>query len=275
MNRVPARCTWMKMNSIPRVRAIPSARGNFINRRALHLCRMSAVALLCLCNAAAWCGNAAPEAHSELTPDDVEAIKALFTKMADGFAKGDAHSVMQLFANKTSKRHERISECVEREFAQVRYSDVKILAVSADESLTRKRHSVDVTMQMRIIAASAEGDRASSGQAPPDLATTTESFIVQRFEDGSFMLVDSSFFDKLGLKQGVGIVVDAVLAVMALVAALAFWVWMGFESYRARPRNRSWRIVVYGVPVLGALLYFVLKYIPGQMAAPPTLEHSN
>ena len=235
--------------------------------------RVAVVAVACLLSTAAWCGNAAPQAQSELTPDDVEAIKALFTKMATAFSQGDSHAVMLLFANKTSKRREKISESIEREFSQVRYSDVTILAVSADESLTRTRHSVDVTMQMRISDASKDGDKAAASQTPPDFTTTTESFIVQRFEDGSFLLVDSSYFDKLGLKQGVGIIVDGVLAIMALVAALAFWVWMGFEAYRARPRNTVWRTIVYVVPVVGALLFFVLKYMPGQMGATPALEH--
>jgi hypothetical protein len=217
-------------------------------------------------------GTAAPEAKSELTPEELEAVKALFQKMANGFDHGDAHAVAILFVNQTSRRHVRISEGLEREFGEINYSDFTIVSVSPDETLNRKCHSVDVTMRRRIAdrskARAGANAAGNSNTGENEFATTTESFLVQKMDDGAFALIDSPFFDKLGLRQGIGIVVDAVLAIMGLVAALAFWVWMGFAVSWARPRSRFWRGLVYCVPIAGALVFFVVKYMPAQMGAP-------
>ena len=221
-------------------------------------------------------GTAAPAAKSELTPEELEAVKALFQKLADGFNHGDAHAVAILFVNQTSHRHARIAEGLEREFSDISYSDFTILSVSPDETLNRKCHSVDVTLRRRIedrTKARAGAHAAVNANAGAhEFATTTESFIVQKMDDGAFALIDSPFFDKLGLRQGIGIVVDAVLAIMGLIAALAFWVWMGFEASWARPRSRLWRALVYGLPVAGALIFFAAKYMPAQMGGIPKVR---
>jgi hypothetical protein len=213
-------------------------------------------------------GNAAPQANCELKPEELEAIKTLFEKFASAFNQGDAHAVSLLFINRTSHRHAKLLEGLEREFRDTGYSEFTIVTVSPDETLNRIRHSIDVTMRMKIEdrgknKKAANAPAAGSDALPTDqFTTTTEAFIVQKLDDGSFGLIDSSYFDKLGLRQGIGIVADTLLAIMGLVAALAFWVWMGFEVSWARPRSRLWRTLVYLVPVFGAVAFFCIKYLP-------------
>ena len=207
---------------------------------------------------AAVAGTTAPPATSELTPTEVLAIKELFERLADGFKKADTAQILTLFGTHDQKRREKIRENLERELAQIRYVDFTIATVTPDESLGHNRHSVDVAMQM------VTQDLRRPASDKPDPNSTTETFIVHRLENGTFVILDSPFFDKLGLQQGMGMVVDALLAVMGLLAALAFWVWMGFEVHRARPRSTFWRIFVF-VPLLGPLAFFVIKYLPHQL----------
>src|SRR5579862_3861606 len=50
-------------------------------------------------------GTAAPQAKCEMTAEELEAVKALFQKLADAFNRGDAQAVAILFVNRTSHRH--------------------------------------------------------------------------------------------------------------------------------------------------------------------------
>jgi hypothetical protein len=217
-----------------------------------------ALGLFCALQFSVGAGTTAPPATSELTPTEVQAIKELFERLADGFKKADSAQMLTLFGTHDQKRREKIRENLERELAQIRYVDFTIAAVTPDETLGHNRHSVDVAMQM------VTQDLRRPAADKPDPNSTTETFIVQRLENGTFVLLDSPFFDKLGLQQGMGMVVDALLALMGLLAALAFWVWMGFEVHRARPRSTFWRVVVF-VPLIGPLAFFAIKYVPRQI----------
>lgn len=94
--------------------------------------------------------------------------------------------------------------------------------------------------------------------------TISQAFVVQKLDDGSFLLVQSEFFDSLGLRQGVGaLVVEGLLALMALCALMVFTVWMGIDAWRLRPRSRLWRLVV-AIPVIGPAAYFFMVWCPRQ-----------
>ena len=234
---------------------------------ASRLYALLSAALICALSCfTAHAGTTAPVATSDLTDQDVQLIKALLTRLSDGFKKADAAELMTLFGTRDSKRRDRIRENLEHEFQQIRYVDLTISAVTPDETMPHNRHSLDVTMHMITEDLRHPGAADSRSEN-----STTETFIVHRQENGAFVVIDSPFFDKLGLQQGVGLVVDGLLAVMGMIAGLAFWVWMGFEVHRARPRSTFWRALVF-VPVVGALAFFVVKYLPNQLARPPVLE---
>jgi hypothetical protein len=230
--------------------------------RCLRLPFALALTALCL---AAFGGTTAPPATSELTAQDVEIIKELFARLSDGFTKADAAEIITLFGTHDTKRRDKIQENLTREFQQVRYVDFAITSIIPDETMAHNRHSIDVTMHMVT-----EDLRRGGGEAKTE-NSTTETFIVHRQENGSFVLMDSPLFDKLGLQQGVGLVVDGLLAVMGLIAGLAFWVWMGFEVHRARPRSAFWRALVF-MPVVGPLAFFIVKYLPNQLIRQPATE---
>jgi hypothetical protein len=93
----------------------------------------------------------------------------------------------------------------------------------------------------------------------------TQTFVIQKLADGRFGVVGSEFFDSLGLRQGLGVVlVNVILASMAGCTLLVFWVWMGYEALCARPRFGRWRFVVF-IPVGGALLFFCAGYLPRRL----------
>ena len=234
--------------------------------RLFNVLLSSATVMLCALAFAVQAGTTAPVATSDLTEQDVQSIKALLSRLSDGFKKANAADMMTLFGTRDPKRRDKIRENLEHEFQAVHYVELDFTAVVPDESMPHNRHSLDVSMHMVTEDLRHPGSAEAKAEN-----STTETFIVHKQEDGSFVLIDSPFFDKLGLQQGVGLVVDGLLAVMGLVAGLAFWVWMGFEVHRARPRSLFWRTLVF-VPVIGPVAFFVVKYLPGQLSSQPVLQ---
>jgi len=246
--------------------------------RTFNTLLSASTVLLCALAFAVQAGTTAPVATSDLTDQDVQSIKALLSRLSDGFKKANAAEMMTLFGTRDPKRRERIRENLEHEFQALRYVEMEFIAVVPDESMPHNRHSLDVSMRMitedlRHPSTSGSSGSGSGGGGTETRSenSTTQTFIVHKQEDGSFVLIDSPFFDKLGLQQGVGLVVDGLLAVMGLIAGLAFWVWMGFEVHRARPRSTFWRALVF-IPVIGPVAFFVLKYLPGQLSGQPVLQ---
>ncbi len=238
--------------------------------RAFNAMLSATTVMLCALAFAVQAGTTAPVATSDLTEQDVQSIKALLSRLSDGFKKANAADMMTLFGTRDPKRREKIRENLEHEFQAIRYVEMEFTAVVPDESMPHNRHSLDVSMHM-VTEDLRHPSTTSGGAETRSENSTTETFIVHKQEDGTFVLIDSPFFDKLGLQQGVGLVVDGLLAVMGLVAGLAFWVWMGFEVHRARPRSLFWRTLVF-VPVIGPVAFFVVKYLPGQLSSQPVLQ---
>ena len=76
-------------------------------------------------------------------------------------------------------------------------------------------------------------------------------------------LTSSPFFDTLGRRQRWFFVSDMLLGAILILAMMGFWVWMGFEAFRLRPRSHFWRASVLLVPLLGAVGFFLWAYLPG------------
>jgi hypothetical protein len=148
-----------------------------------------------------------------------------------------------------------INSSLQKEFAQVRYVRFEVVDILPDDKLRGKVHTVDVLLRYAYV-------RRDAPAAPnPPVVTNNFTFAIQKLDDGTFAVGESAFFSTLGLRQGLGIV-QGLLAVMALCALLSFWVWMGLEAYRARPRSLLWRVIVL-LPFLGACGFFVCVYLPG------------
>lgn len=132
-----------------------------------------------------------------------------------------------------------------------------------DLIVMRRRIAPPETAQTALVFEAESGRWSSAWISTPFIENrVTETFAIQKLDDGTFMLLGSEFFDALGLRQGIGgVMVNAVFAIMIVGAGLVFWVWMGYEAYRARPRYRLWRAVVL-LPVIGPLVYFMFGYLP-------------
>jgi len=200
-------------------------------------------------------------AASQLSEQDMAGVRELLNKMAGAFKNNDAEACSKLFSG-DAQRRERLFKSLQREFQQARYTKFEILDVLADDTLRPNHHTVDVHFQFALLR---------GGKAPEIENTTVCNFVIQKLDDGSFAIVNSSFFEGLGLKSSMDNAVDLLLAIMALFALMAFWVWMGFEAWRMRPRNRPWRAVVM-LPVLGALIFFFVKYLPRLLNGNPAVK---
>ncbi|HYF50157.1 MAG TPA: hypothetical protein VEJ63_12180 [Planctomycetota bacterium] len=132
-----------------------------------------------------------------------------------------------------------------------------------DAVVLRRKIAPPETSRASLVFEAESGRWSSAWKATPYIENrVTETFAIQKLDDGTFMLVGSEFFDALGLRQGLGgVMVDAVFAAMIFGACLVFWVWMGYEVYRARPRYTFWRIAVL-IPIVGPLAFFVFGYLP-------------
>lgn len=194
-------------------------------------------------------------ASPEMSDDELKSVQALLDQMASAFVAGDDKSCMQLFSPSAEGR-DKIAANLQNEFRQTRYLKFEIVQVEPDDKLKPNVHSVDVRIRFELI----NRDRHPENQVPTK-NSTSESFSVRKMDDGHFMIQHSPFFDNLGVQKGMGYLVGWLLAVMMICAMLSFWVWMGFEAWRARPRNQLWRVIVC-IPVLGAFIYFFGKYLP-------------
>ena len=88
-------------------------------------------------------------------------------------------------------------------------------------------------------------------------------FIFRKDKHGRIKLVDSQFFNTLGRRQQWRVLDDLLLGSILVLALMGFWVWMGFEAFRKRPRSHFWRAVVLLVPLVGAVSFFIGSYLPG------------
>jgi hypothetical protein len=239
------------------------------------------------------------EAAPELTEQELVEIRALLDKLAAAFLAGDAAAVNLLVE---SNLRDRAADNIESEFKQSRYMVFQILQVLPDDTLRENVHSVDVRFRFALIDRNWAPELqdsflkyihvtladAHSIDKPinmedvlkgfikhnnlqermprltePDVNTSSQTFVVQKTKDG-FKIRDSSFFDNLGVRQGMGLVVEGLLSAMAVCALLSFWVWMGWEALRARPRYTIWRWVVL-IPIAGACAFFFAAYLPRQL----------
>ncbi|MFH0938581.1 MAG: hypothetical protein V1899_04770 [Planctomycetota bacterium] len=192
-------------------------------------------------------------AVSELTDEDKIAISRLFDQLAQRFLARDAKGCEEL-VSQTAENRQRIIANLVNEFAQSSYLEFKIIDIQPDDTIKeKKQHSVDVRISYKIQkSAPDKGDIEN---------TVCRTFLLQQL-NGRFFFVSSSFFDGLGLRHGVwGWVRQGLLALLAGVALLTFWIWMGWEVYRSRPRRIVWRLIVL-IPFIGTLAYFMAVYLP-------------
>jgi hypothetical protein len=194
-------------------------------------------------------------AAPSLTPEEMTGVAALFKLLAAAFTANDPEACMALFAPGLPDAA-RIRGNLDREFQRSRYLEFGILQIVPDDKLREDVHSVDVVLRYRLLKRNRPPDKQ---QVIED--SNTYTFVVLKLKDGSFALRSSPVFDTVGQRQGLGVVAGAVLAAIVICAAVGFWVWMGWEAFRARPRSRLWRVLVF-LPLLGAAAYFVWVYLP-------------
>jgi len=200
--------------------------------------------------------------NSNISAPELDAIHDVLDRMAEAFKKGDAEGCFRLFAPRAQRP--RTLQNLQREFSQVRHTGLEDLSLVPGETIPTRGQSGDFTNPRRI-----EKIGAPSDQPTDSTDNTIDTFFLQRQEDGTFLLLESPFFEKIGQRRKIGLLVDALLGLMAIVALLVFWVWMGFDAYRARPRALLWRILVIFPPLLGAALYFLVRYLPAKLKRQP------
>lgn len=210
----------------------------------------------------------APKAEvTSLNAADREALKKLFDQLAQAFLKEDADACLKLFAPLAAERN-KLVENIRDEVVQSRYARFEILELRTDDAeqdFDRKHvYTLDAVLRMETTAKTPE-----SGERPDERRayTTTYSFVVQRMGDGAFALRYSEFFKTLGLRRGPGILLHGVGiagVVVGFCLALVFYVWMGWEAWRERPRARFWRYAAL-LPLLGSLAYFFMRMLPRWM----------
>ena len=212
--------------------------------------------VLCAAAAPAWSRQVEKSAAvSSLDKADMAVIGDLFGKLREAFIAGDAQACSQLFTPASQKQPWMLN--LKSEFEQFQYLDFEILQISPDDSLQNNIHSVEVRFRARL------REKNASSLVSQIENSSIHTFLIEKLEKGSFALVQSSFFENLGLRKGMNLVLDALLAVIAFCVLLAFWVWMGWEAWRARPRRLLWRTLVF-VPLAGACVFFLCVYLPRQ-----------
>ena len=217
-------------------------------------------------------------AAPDLSDNELLKVRELFEQFSAAFRANDAAACLRLIAG--SPERQRIRAGLEREFKQSRYLSFEVAEIRPDDKLGDRVHSVDVLLRYELAergpAPGNTGPHARSpsppwgeGRVRGGAATLKDSntytFVVRKLDDGSFALVSSQFFETLGLRHGLGVVPRAAIVPLALSVFLAFWVWMGLEAFRARPRSHLWRAVVVFVPLLGASAYFLWTYLPARL----------
>jgi hypothetical protein len=206
--------------------------------------------------AAAKTGDRVPAAP-ELSAEDMNGVRDLFARLSAAFLANDVTACMRLVATQSAAR-QQIGTRLTKEFAQVRYVTFEPADILPDDKLGEMVHSVDVLLRCAFVRVGSPPD-----QKPIELSNNY-TFVVRKLDDGSFALYSSQFFDTLGQRQGLSVVAEGLLAIMALCVLLSFWVWMGYAVLRARPRSRFWRILILLPPIgaLAAWVYFFWVYLP-------------
>lgn len=192
-----------------------------------------------------------------LSGEDVERVRALLNKMCTAFKDRDHNAVKALFVthNEAEKqRFDALGVNLKRELKKEIYREINVVEVTPDAQIAPGRYSVWVRLSFAL---------QDEPGLPPRRAAHNDFFMVARNADGSFALVDSPFFDTLGQRQGLNLIAGALLWGIVFLALLTFWVWMGYEAFRRRPRNHAWRAAVILLPLLGAVLFFLAAYLPG------------
>lgn len=218
-----------------------------------------AIALLCGCPfiGAEDAPRPAPAAEV-LSAEDRARVAELFEALKQAFMARDAGAAARLFIARTGDeqlRLETIAANIRRELRKEGYvqpNGFEILELTPDARLSPARVNVWARLAYRMV------DKQG---LPPRRGQHNDFFVLERLPDGAFALVDSPYFDTLGQRQGLNLVADALLGLIGILAALSFWVWMGFEAFRLRPRSHAWRVLVM-LPLLGALIFFVAAYLP-------------
>ncbi|MBI3828441.1 MAG: hypothetical protein HY291_02935 [Planctomycetes bacterium] len=193
-----------------------------------------------------------------LGAEDLKRIQNLFDAMKQAFLARDAAAATRLFIPRSPEEQARLDQIavnIRKELRKERYeagSGFEVEELEPDAKLSPVRYSVWVRIHYKLL---------DKPNMPARTSTHNDFFVLERMPDGSFAFVDSPYFDTLGQRQGLNIVADAMLALLGLLAALSFWVWMGFEAFRMRPRSHGWRVFVF-VPLLGALVFFLAAYLP-------------
>lgn len=196
-------------------------------------------------------------ARPTLSEDDLNELQALFEKMGEEFLHGNAKGMKALLAE--SRERDAIVDTLTREFQEARYVDFQAERPQPDDALSDTRHSVDVTIRVKLLYLD---DARPPEDRKPIENSTFPNFIVQREPDGTFKIVNSSFFDNMGRRGGgTRLFVHFLAAVIVLCALLAFWVWMASEAWWIRPRSTLWRIAMI-LPPLGPLIFFIVRYLP-------------
>ncbi|MCW8128856.1 MAG: hypothetical protein KIS92_00600 [Planctomycetota bacterium] len=236
-------------------------------------CAWAVLAALLLAAAGAPCAEPAgapdePEAPKVLLSEAERArLGELFEGLRLAFLARDSGAVVRLFIARSPEEQARlevVSANIKRELHKERYQqgDGFEIEYEPEAHVPPVRYSVWVRLTYRLF------DKPGY---PPRQGTHNDFFLVERLPDGAFAIVDSPYFDTLGQRQGLNLVADALLIVIALLAALSFWVWMGFEAFSMRPRNHAWRTFVM-IPGIGALAYFVFCYLPAFRRKPAPAE---
>ncbi len=210
-------------------------------------------------------GSARPEpklAKPELSDDDLDALQSLFEKMSELFVRGNSKGVRELLAE--SRERDALVDTFKQEFREARYLDLQIGRADPSDRLSDLRHSVDVTIRVKVVYL--DDARPPDARTPIE-NTTVQNFIVQREPNGSFTIVNSSFFNNMGRRSGgMRLPVHALGAVIVFCALLAFWVWMASEAWWIRPRSTLWRAAML-LPPLGPLVFFFVRYLPEKWKA--------
>ncbi len=188
-------------------------------------------------------------AKSELDEDDLSALDELFEKMNDGFQRGDAETLKRLLAE--SDERDAITRTLKQEFKEARYLDFRVEKVIPDNSIPPNRHSVDVTIRLKLLYLD---DPHSPESRKPVENTTFQNFIVQRYDDGSFKIVNSTLFDNMGRrKTGMGVYIRAA-EIINMLGSSRYWRAVGAGRLR-RVGDAAWKSVVWRwvavIPLLG------------------------
>ena len=228
--------------------------------RALIFCTAAALVCVGLNVSGATPRPQAQPAQPALSDEDLDAIQALLTKMSEAFMHGDAQAMKALLAE--SPERDTIVDTLKREFEEATYVDVQVERPTPDDTISETRQSVEAIIRVKVLYLD---DARSPDARKPVENTTFKYFIVQRDPNGSFRIVNSSFFDNMGRHRGgMRLFVHVLAAVIVFCAALAFWVWMASEAWWIRPRSTLWRVAMM-LPPLGPLVFFLFRYLPGKL----------